>query len=246
MFRKSLIAVALAGATIGSAHADILGVHLSAYAWYPDIEGSVRSGTVDVDLENDLGFDDDRYTVMAAAFEHPLPLIPNVMLAHTDMATSASNRLERSFDFEGDIYVAGQDVRSELDLSHTDMTLYYEVLDNWISLDAGLTVRRFSEGVSLASSSTSASLDIDQTLPMLYLSARFDLPFSGLYAGADFNGVNYSDNDLVDYRVHLGYVTAIGLGLELGMRTFDLAYDDDDEKADVKFQGAYGALVFRF
>lgn len=246
MIRKSLLAGVALAAVAGSAQADLLGLKLSAYSWHPDIEGTVRSGAIDVDLENDLGYDDDRYTVVAAAFEHPIPLLPNVLLAHTDMSTDERSRLTRSFDFDGEIYVVGQNVGSELDLTHTDLTLYYELLDNWVSLDAGLTIRHFSEGVSIASSTASASLDLDETLPMLYVSARFDLPFSGFYAGADFNGVSYSDNDLVDYRVHLGYVTNIGLGLELGLRTFDLNYDDDDEEADVKFQGAYGALVFRF
>lgn len=246
MIKKTAVAAGLAFGLCAGAHADILGLRLSAYQWHPDIQGTIKSGESSIDLEDDLGFDDDRYSAVALAFEHPVPLLPNVMLAHTEISTSANSTLGSPIEFEGSVYLPSQGVRSELDLSHTDLTLYYELLDNVVSLDAGLTVRRFEEGVSISSASASEELELDETLPLLYLSARADLPLTGLYAGADLNTVRYSDNELADWRAYVGYLTNIGLGLELGMRSFDLQYDDNDEEADVEIRGAYGSLLFRF
>lgn len=238
----SLCALALSS----TAAADVLGFRLGAYKWQADLEGTVRAGSERVSIQRDLGFDDDNFTVIYAAFEHPLPLLPNVAVARTDLDTSATARPGKAFDFDGQLFTPFDRINTNLDLSHTDVTLYYELLDNWVSLDAGLTIRRFDEGVSLAATGRNASLDLDETLPMLYLAARVDLPFSGLYAGVEANAVRYSDNELFDYRAHLGYVTHFGLGLELGLRSFDLTYDDGDDEADVTIEGAYGSLLYRF
>ncbi len=230
----------------GAAAADLLGFRLGAYNWQADLEGDVRSGSERVNIERDLGFDDDNFTVFYAALEHPLPLLPNIAVARTDLDASARGRPGKTFDFDGTVFTPLDQVSTDLDLSHTDVTLYYELLDNVVSLDLGLTVRRFDEGVTLAAAGRRATLELDETLPMLYVAARVDLPFSGLYAGVDANAVRYSDNRLVDYRAHVGYITSFGLGLELGLRSFDLSYDDSDDEADITIEGAYGSLLFRF
>src|SRR5690606_17476042 len=82
-------AVIAAGLFSTAARADILGFEFGAYRWQADYEGSVRSGSDRLDLEQTLGFDDDDIDVFYAAFEHPLPLIPNLRLQHTKMESSA-------------------------------------------------------------------------------------------------------------------------------------------------------------
>jgi outer membrane protein len=229
------------------AQADVLGFRLGAYQWQQDYDGDVQSGGEKIDLQNDLGFDDDDGTVLYLALEHPLPLVPNLLLQRTEISSKNTASLQRSFTFDGVTYNPSETVTTDLDLSHTDATFYYEFLDNVVSLDAGLTVRVFDEGVKLrGSSSGSSKVDIDGVLPMLYLAGRFDLPLSGLYIGAEANGIAYSDTSLIDTRVNIGYETAIGLGLELGYRAFDLDYDDDDDKANVTVDGAYGSLFYHF
>lgn len=238
-----VLALAAAGA-----HADALGVRLGGYLWQPDFDGSIRSAGERVDLNDDLGLDDDDASVFYVAIEHPLPVLPNLLLQHTELDTKATHALTRNFTFDGVTYTAADTVKTELDLSHTDATFYYEVLDNWAELDLGLTVRYFENGVKLeaVNAAKSSELDIDYVIPMLYAAAKFNLPLTGAYVAVDANGVGYSGNTLLDYRARAGYESPLGLGAEIGVRSFDLDYDDDDDQADVTVRGAYAAVFFHF
>lgn len=230
------------------ASADAIGFSVGAYSWQQNIDGSVRSGGGNVDLRNDLNFDDHRGNVFFAELDHPIPLLPNVRIQHTDMDTSESATLHRTITVDNTTYLAATDVHTKLDLSHTDATLYYRPLDNWVKLRVGLTIRDFDEGVHIRSNLTgqSSSVDINTVIPMLYLAARFDLPLTGLYVGGDVNGIIYSGSHLYDARINAGYETPIGLGVEAGYRRFDLKYDHSGDHADVTIDGAYAEVFYHF
>lgn len=242
-----LASLALLAGLATASHADTIGFRVGAYQWQPDYEGSVRSGGESVDLEQDLGFSDDDASVVFLALEHPVPLLPNVLLQHTRLDSDATAVLNRSFTFDDVTYNVNDQVTTSLDLTHTDLTLYYEILDNWMELDLGLTVRHFSNEVSIRSTSAGASsVDLSVTLPMVYAAARFNLPLSGLYVAVDGSGVSYSGDRLIDYRALIGYETGIGLGVEVGVRRFDLRYEDDNDEADIKTDGVYGQVFYHF
>ena len=81
---------------------------------------------------------------------------------------------------------------------------------------------------------------IDETIPLLYLSARFDLPFSGFYIGADLNGASSSDNSIEDTSLMLGYESDSGLGIEGGIRKFSLELNDvTDVNTNLEYDGIY-------
>ena len=243
-WRLSAWALAMAAGSL--CQADVLGFRVSAYSWQQDASGQVRADGNDVDLRHDLDLDDESNQDIELLLEHPIPLLPNVRLAHTRLELSGSNVLNRDIEFDHITFSDGAAVSSDLDLTHSDATFYYELLDNWLSLDAGVTIRHFSGDVELRTSGAGASEDYASTLPLLYVAARAELPLTGLYVGASGNGISYSDSTLVDYRAHIGYETAIGLGAELGLRRFSLDYDDDGDEADVEVDGAYLGLFYHF
>ncbi len=243
----------LTAAAIGlssNVFADAVGFEFGAYQWQQNYEGKVRSGPDNglntVDVEKDLGLDDESNNVYYFVLEHPLPFIPNVLLQHTELDIKQTATLTKSFDFNGVTYTNTENVTTDSDLTHTDLTLYYELLDNWVSLDVGLTIRTFSGGIDLQATSGSGQLDVDETLPMLYGRVKFDLPLTGLYVGGDFNAISYDDNDLFDYKINIGYESPIGLGIEGGLRTLDLQYEDNDDYADITIDGAYVQLFYHF
>jgi outer membrane protein len=244
---KRILPLVLAGTLLPTlAQADtILGWRMGANAWQQQYSGDVQSGPSQVDLEDDLGYDDETGYNFYLAFEHPIPLIPNIMLAHTKIDTDATGDVT-GFIFDGNIYTG--EVSSGLDVSHSDATLYYELLDNWVTLDVGITGRLFENGVEITDVGTgiSGSLDIDYVIPLLYAQARFDLPFSGLSLGIEGNGISYDDDTLYDVKINLGYEFGFGLGIEAGYRAFDLDYEDGDDIADVTIEGAYAGLVWDF
>ena len=242
-----ILPIILAGTLAsGLVQADtILGWRMGANAWQQQYEGDVQSGPSTIDLEDDLGYGDETGYNLYVALEHPVPVLPNIMVQRTQIDADARGDVT-GFIFEGIVYSG--EVRSSLELTHTDATLYYELLDNWVTLDLGITGRVFDNGVEITDVSTgiTGSLDIDYVIPLVYGQARFDLPFTGLSLGVEANGITYDDDTLYDVKVNLAYEFAFGLGIEAGYRAFDLDYEDDDEYADVTIDGAYAGFVWDF
>lgn len=250
MTTKKLLAAAVLAALPVAATADALGFRVEAGQWNQSFEGDVQSGPDSIDIEDTLGIDDESNNFFAVTLEHPIPILPNIRLSRTELEVNESSVINTSFTFEGITYSVSDTVHTDADLSHTDATLYYEILDNWVSLDLGLNFRQFDEGITIESASAgSAELDVDGVLPMLYAGVKFELPLSGLYVSADASGINYKDSTILDYKVNIGYESSIGLGIEAGLRTFDIDYEDEDnsdEKADLTIDGAYASVFYHF
>ena len=140
-----------------------------------------------------------------------------------------------------------------MDIDSLDGTLYYEVLDNWVSLDLGLT-GRFLDGfveVQETNGLVQDRLDIEVLVPMLYGHARFDLPFSGLAAGVRGNAIAFSGSNLIDLEAYLqldfDLIPAFDVGIQGGFRRLSLELDDvDNLNSDAAFDGAYVALTAHF
>ena len=246
MKAKLLMPALLLGAmTPLAASADTIGWRLGANSWAQAYEGDVESGGASIDVEQDLGYDDETGYNAYFQLEHPIPVLPNLMVSHTKIDADARGFLD-DVVFDGVTYAGN--VRSSLDITHTDATFYYELLDNWVNLDLGLTGRYFPEGVEITDETTgvTGSLDLDYVIPMLYAEARFDLPLTGLSLGISGNGVTYDDDTLYDVKVTVGYTFAFGLGIEAGYRAFDLDYEDDLDLADVTIDGAFAGAYWDF
>lgn len=241
MTNRLLATVLLCGVASAS-QADIVGASAGAYFWQQKWDGDVASGADSINVSDDLGYDDDSGSSFFVALEHPVPLIPNVRLQRTEMEISETNTLNRNVIFEGQPYLVSEEVSSTTDLSHTDGTLYYEVLDNWVNLDLGVSVRVFDGEVRLQSTAQDESLDLDAPLPMAYANARFDLPFSGFYASALGNVVAYDGDHVTDITLGVGYEIGI-TAIELNYRNFDVSLEDGDEQADITVDGLYLGVV---
>ena len=253
MKRSTLMAATVAALTLpASAAADsVLGVYAGVSTWKQSYSGSIRdlntggSEGEEIDFNKDLGLDEESGNVLYVALEHGIPFLPNVKLQTSELETDATNTISRDFNYGDRTFTASDTVRTEADLSHTDLTLYYQVLDNWVSLDLGLTVRLFDGFVSIESSTDSAREDFDAPVPLLYANARADLPFSGAYAGINAHALGDGDNMFVDFQFTVGYEHAVGAGVELGFRSLDLDLDDiDDVEADLTIDGGFIGVFY--
>jgi len=247
--KKITVVAAIAATAASFANADtVLGVYAGYGSWDSSYDG--RAGDPSITLK-DLGVKDKKNKFFYIALEHPVPLIPNIRLAHTDISNSQTAEISKTFRLNDVTYFANDTVSSEIDLTHTDATLYYEILDNWVNLDLGLTARKF-DGFVYAASKTVPSLQekekVDQTLPMLYGKAQFDLPFSGLSVGVEGNYVSYSGDKVTDYAAKVSYLfdSVLDIGLEAGYRKLSLTIDDDDLDVKVDIKGPYAAVIAHF
>lgn len=247
---KLIFIGALALLFSSAGRADIAGFTIGASYWSPELSGDFNSdGDDTIDLSDDLDIGDPSQSSLVISIEHPIPLLPNIRYQNIDLDSNGSNRLSSGIRFDGETYAANETVRTRFDLSHDDIVLYYEVLDNWINLDVGLDLKNFDGRVSIVGSSntTRSSVDIDETLPLLYLSARFDLPFSGFYIGAEISSFSIDDSSAEDTTLKLGYLSDFGLGIEGGIKTFSLELDDaDDLDTDIEYDGLFVNAFFYF
>ena len=234
---KVLILSVLINTVATTASADFIGLKLGATHWAPDLTGSFSSGTT-IDVVGDLGLDDPSSSSVQLILEHPIPLLPNIKYQRFKLESSGSNTPALGINFEGELFDGN--VTSTFDLTHNDIVLYYEVLDNWISLDLGVDFKRFDGEVGLIDSDSDKTIFIDETIPLLYLSARFDLPFSGFYIGADIMSIELGDSSAEDSTIMLGYQSGSGLGFEGGIKKFSIQLNDvNNLNTNLEYDGIY-------
>ena len=232
----------------GVAQGDSLGVYAGAGTWQQSFSGDVTSGVSTVDIEQDLGLDDDDNVLFFLALEHPIPGLPNVRVQHMSVAVDGNNTLSRTIDFNGTTFTISDDVLTEVDFTQTDAVFYYQLLDNVVSLDLGLAVSQLDGFVSVATALDSARADFDEVIPMVYAKARVDLPLTGFWVGAEGQGISYDDNSLLEYNAQIGWESQIGLGIEAGWRSLTMELDafDDVEDAELTVKGPYAAINYHF
>ncbi|MEX0604148.1 MAG: TIGR04219 family outer membrane beta-barrel protein [Marinobacter sp.] len=244
--RKILL---LAGTTLvlaaPFASADIVGIGANVSYWDSDLSGTATNSDSAIDVEDDLNLDSDSNANLSAYIEHPVPLLPNVRLNYTSIEQNGRGEVGVAA-FDG--IAPGAEVDSRLDLDQFDVTLYYEVLDNWVNLDAGITARTFDGELLIEErfpGNEVSRTKIDGTLPMGYLAARFDLPFTGASVGAEGNFISFDGDSIYDYNAYGQYEFAV-VQLRAGYRQMNIDYEDSNEALDIEIGGPFvsAGLVF--
>ena len=217
--------------------------------WDWSVTGQIRSGSpsTSADVKDDLNLKDDSTGYLFAVVEHPVPLLPNVRLATTNIDTSGSGTVSTNFTWNGTLYTATSNVNSELELDQTDVTLYYQLLDNVVGLDLGLTARSVDGRASVDDGTNQETAEFDGIVPMLYAGVQVELPLTGLTLGAAGNALSVSDSSITDFNAYLRYSSGYLFGVEGGYRSYTIDIDDlDDTTGEVEFDGPYVNLYLGF
>ena len=213
------------------AQADFIGLKGDISYW--NIEGE---SNIDRKHLNDQDLDRKGTVQASVAFEHPIPVIPNVKLKYTqlDTETESNNTIEEL-------------TKTEINLDHTDLILYYEILDNIIKADIGVGATRLNGDVK----QFGTSVDIDEYSPIIYAEVGAKLPFTGLSAKAEATYTNVNDVKITDAQAEFQYdfvkSIALDLGAKVGYRVLNIELNDLD-KRDMKFnfKGPYIGLNAHF
>lgn len=217
-----------------STMADVLGLGATVGYWDSELSGQAGKNSEALDVENDLNLSNDSNANLEAYFEHPVPILPNVRLNYTRIEQSGSGELSTQYD----VIPAGVPVNSDLELTQFDATLYYEVLDNWVNLDLGLTARNLDGELTIRQGVDISRTEISGTIPMGYLAARFDLPFSGVSVGAQGNLISYDGDSISDFNAYGQYDLSV-LRLRGGYREIRIDFEDSNDRLDVKLGGPF-------
>lgn len=241
--KKILPALLLAAAPL-TTYADTLGFTIGAGAWDHEPSGPVSYEGGDIDVANDLGMESDTEAFYYAVLEHPIPIIPNIRVQHTDLSSSGDGTINATFGG----YPYHEEVSSELVLNNTDVTLYYEVLDTMVGLDLGLTARNLDGSIELVGKTTGQTekQTFNGWAPMVYGEASLDLPL-GFQVGVMGNVLFYGKSEMSDYLARLSWESSLGLGVMAGYRQMTVELDDfDDVSTNVKEKGPFAAAFFHF
>lgn len=262
MIKKLTLASLLAS---GSLYADTIGGEISfgIYSHSPNGTASYAlphtSLGSEIDLENDFGWSTDQDIMFKAYFETPLPLIPNVKVAYSKLTQSGTGYVS---DFSWGLISGSGNIKTDLELQSYDATAYYEVLDNVVELDAGLTMRYLNGEIAVTPSANfnfgpfsspsiglpSESVNIDIWIPMLYGKTRFNVPNMDLSLQLEANVIGYQETTFYDYELSARYTFSMGLGLEMGYKSIYLDSEDlaDGLVVDMDFSGPYASVVWDF
>lgn len=235
----------LLGATCHSNADTVFGIYAGAGSWQSEYSGEAGKPSASAD---DLGMDDSNNNFFYIAIEHPIIFFPNIKLQQNNITSSQSSMIDNNFSIGNIVYPGGATVATDFDLSYTDAALYYELLDNWITLDIGVTIRKYSGYLQAESATLSDKTNIDMSVPLMYGRVQFDLPLTGFFAGFEGNYIGFDGNDLADYSAKIGYLfdSALDLGIEAGYRAVNLNIDDGDVHTNLGIKGPYVAAIFHF
>jgi len=251
--KKTIIAAGIATLLTASVQADtLLGLYLGGHIWANQAEGSFGEGANNQAV---FDFNDENQGSFFVAFEHPIPLIPNIKIASTTLDTVGGATVSGSFTFEGVTYTDTTVLETTFDASYVDYTFYYELLDNdLLTFDLGITARDLDSQIKVVDSnnaSINSDLSVSGIIPLIYVNTVIGLPFTGFNLFAEANFLSYDDNTVYDYQIGISYELldnlAIDLDLTLGYRSVKLELDDiDDLYSDLTFDGVFAGAIVHF
>ena len=241
--RIVLATSALALSFPGLAQAEFVGLNIGPGA----LPSSQPLTSSSIDLVDDLDTANPEPNSMVLILEHPISALPNVRYEGFSNDSTNPRTLNPELRF-----ASGSDIgagETSYDLEQEDIVLYYQLLNNWIDLDMGVDLKRVDAQVSQVG--LEDRIDIDETIPLFHLSARVELPISGLYVGADINAnvvdLGLSDSNAQDSTIMLGYQSDNGLGIEGGIKSFSLELNDTgDTSTNFEYDGLFVNGYFNF
>ena len=243
---RKLLVLLFGLAFVGPVSADMIGVRLSGGLFDYAVDGTIRDSTVTtdaIDVKKDLGWKDDKVGMGYLYIEHPLPIIPNIRLGTTSLNLGGTGVVTQTYTYNGQTFTSSDTVVSNLDLSHTEIALYYEVIDTVVDLDVGLNFKFFKGSARLEDKTNPAvaTSDYSQTVPMLYGAIAIPIPATGFSLAGDISTISYKDSTFTDYLVRVRYDTDFMLGVELGYRSLHIDYADTgaNQYAKLDIKGPY-------
>ncbi|RVU33194.1 TIGR04219 family outer membrane beta-barrel protein [Rheinheimera riviphila] len=230
-----------------NARADLLGLTLSGD--YAKLSPSGQGG--DHLFSQPLQFSDDGWQSWSVAFEHPLPLVPNVALRRQTARWSGTTLLQGNFRLDAQHFASQSHIQNALDLQSTDVSFYYEVLDNsLLALDLGVSAMQYDAELAVTEP-VSRTRTASGFLPLLY--SHLTINVWGTDTALFWQGqyTDYRDQQWAQTKVGLSYqmldLTAMTLAIKFGWQQQSVALIDKDQlDIDMQMKGPFLALEADF
>jgi hypothetical protein len=228
-------------------------IGVRGYYWFPGLSGDLKvdaSGIpgTKLDLESDLGLDDESYPVIEAFVglgNHHLSL------SYYNADYSGTETLIDPITFSGETF-SGQ-VSSSLEYNVYDFMYQYDLLDlenilAGFSLGAVGRIKLFDGEVELKSPSLTLTERESFTapIPMLGLNLHLGILADILEGRLLATGIGYDGGTMFDGQADISYTPFPFLDIHGGYRIFLIEADAEDVEFDYDTSGPYVAISVSF
>jgi outer membrane protein len=235
-----------------------LGFGAQVKYWIPTFNGDLRvdgqgmTGTT-LDMEDDLGIDKENFPVVEAFFgmgNHEF------RFAYSQINLSGAKHINRPIIFDGNVYLPGAYVESDLNTNMFDLEYQYKFL-NLENILAGFSlgligrIKYFDGNVEMRSSTPGSvnysKENIQVPVPMIGLGLNIGILANILEARGKIVGMGYLDSYFYDGMAELSFTPVPFLNIHGGYRAMSIKIDDiSDVYATMAFYGPYAGLTVSF
>ncbi len=177
------------------------------------------------------------------ALEHGIPLLPNIKLRRTNLQVDNFVNLDLvcTLDFPNRCFP-----ETSLNLGHTDLTLYYELLDNWVNLDLGISASYFGGNIDF-DTGLDSDVNYAKLVPAVYGKALFEMPITDLSTSLTVNIGSASNANVSDIELAIEYKLSLGFTVEAGLRKQNIKLTQfNGTDLDFNASGVFAGLNFHF
>ncbi len=255
--RKALLLLTCVALVIGLAMpAQAFEIGVRGYYWLPDVSGNVKADVTglagtNLDLKNDLGFDDENYVAVeafAGLGDHHLSL------SYYRADYSGTNTLTTNINFGGVTFPLTETIRSNLEYDVYDLMYQYDLLDlenimAGFSLGFVAKVKYFDGNVgieTITGPALSESVDFSVPIPMVGLSLHVGILADLLELRVLATGISYGDGTILDGMADISFTPFPLIDIHGGYRVFEIDIDADDVEFNYDTSGPYVAVAVSF
>jgi len=225
------------------------------YAWTPELSGDLRvdddalAGSK-LDFVDTLGLDDETSAVIEVSLgagRH------HVMLGYHQADYKGNKVLDQDVAFNGEVYHAGDTIRSELECTAMEGMYQYDVIDLEnilagfsIGLVGKVKVLKGSARIESELSGERTEKDFTAPIPMLGANLHIGLINDLLEARVLATGIGYGGNTVMDAQAELSLTPFPFLDLAGGYRFFNIDVDEDEVEFKYDTSGPYIGVAIKF
>lgn len=246
------LACALALAVFGysaKAQADtVIGIYAGADFWQSESSGQFAN----TEPMQKFAFADRSQQAYYLAFEHFVPVLPNVRVQHAAVKIFGEATLTENFQFAGSVFSTDSQLDASLSLRNTDYILYYELFDNpLLAFDLGVGVKHVKGNAAVTQAQLTGRQPLNQWLPMLYTATQVSILATGFDVFASGSLSGDTDSQFYDVQAGLAYqftdTILLNARIKLGVRAMELQFADlDNLDADVSIKGVFAGIELHF
>ena len=253
--RKSLLVLVciVAGVVFITSQGMALEVGVRGYYWLPTLNGDIKvdgngiTGTT-LDLENDLGLDDEYYPVIeffAGIGNHHLSL------SYYKAEYDGSKVLTKTITFNGKTFNASDLINTSLEYNVYDIVYQYDILD-LENILAGFSIglvgklKVIDGSVEIKSSALSTSDDFTAPIPLVGANLHLGILANLLEARLLGTGVGYGNGSMFDIQADLSITPFPLVDIHGGYRLFFIDVDAGDVEFNYNTSGPYMAVTVSF